>query len=413
MKRNVLIIGAGGVGRIVAQKCAQNNDVLGDIHIASRTKAKCEAIVTSIIEKQLLKEPRALEAHSLNAFDADAVRELICSTGSSIVINVGSTFANMTVLDTCIDTGVAYIDTAVHEEQHTNSEPPPWYANHEWRRISICEERGITAVLGVGFDPGVVNAYARLAADDYLDEVTAIDIVDVDVSSHGRYFATGFNAEINFREYTDKVYTWQGGEWQANAMFEVSREHSLPCVGRIKTYLCGHDELHSLARNFADAGVRFWVALDDHFVNVFTVLNNLGLLSEKPVVTDEGVEVVPLKVVKACLPDPVSLAAEYVGKACIGTIVKGRREGREKEVFLYNITENKYAYDEVGSHAGLFTASLPPVAAAMLIATGAWDSRSMANVEQLPPKPFLKMLKQLGLGTFIRDEQGDRPLALE
>ncbi|KAH8767209.1 saccharopine dehydrogenase, partial [Diaporthe sp. PMI_573] len=318
----------------------------------------------------------------------------------------------MTVLDACIETEVAYIDTAVHEEKHTNSEPPPWYANHEWRRSSTCKEKGITAILGVGSDPGVVNAYVRLAADEYLDKITAIDVVDVDCSSHGRYFATGFNAEINFREYTDRVYTWQGGKWQANAMFEVSREYDLPGVGVNKTYLCGHDELHSLARDYPYADVRFWVALDDHFVHVFTVLNNLGLLSEKPVVTDEGVEVVPLKVVKACLPEPASLAVKYEGKTCIGTIVKGFRGGEEKEVFLYITTEHKYAYEEVGSNAGLHMAGLPPVAAAMLIADGEWDVRRMANVEQLPPKPFLKILKELGLETFIRDGQGDQIVAL-
>ncbi|MEA2080579.1 MAG: saccharopine dehydrogenase NADP-binding domain-containing protein, partial [Pseudomonadota bacterium] len=48
MKKNVLIIGAGGVANVVAHKCAQNNDILGDICIASRTLKKCDDIIESI-----------------------------------------------------------------------------------------------------------------------------------------------------------------------------------------------------------------------------------------------------------------------------------------------------------------------------------------------------------------------------
>ena len=55
MKRNVLIIGAGGVAHVVAHKCAQNNALLGHIHIASRTLSKCQAIIDSIHDKGSLQ----------------------------------------------------------------------------------------------------------------------------------------------------------------------------------------------------------------------------------------------------------------------------------------------------------------------------------------------------------------------
>ncbi|MFC6487512.1 saccharopine dehydrogenase family protein [Nitratireductor sp. GCM10026969] len=408
MKKNVLIIGAGGVAQVVAHKCAQNNDVLGDIHIASRTKAKCDAIVASVHEKEAMKQPGVLEAHALDALDIEATKELIRKTGSQIVINVGSAFINMSVLRACMDTGAAYIDTAIHEEPDKVCETPPWYGNYEWKRAAECEEKGITAILGAGFDPGVVNAYARLARDEYLDKVTDIDIVDVNAGSHGKYFATNFDPEINFREFTGTVYSWQNGEWQENKMFEIGREFDLPVVGKRKAYLCGHDEVHSLARNMDGADVRFWMGFGDHYINVFTVLKNIGLLSEHPVKTAEGQEVVPLKVVKACLPDPASLAPEYEGKTCIGDFVKGTRDGKEHEVFIYNVADHRDAYNEVGSQGISYTAGVPPVAAAMLIATGEWDVKRMANVEELPPKPFLGLLNRIGLPTRIKDAEGDR-----
>ncbi|ATN35104.1 saccharopine dehydrogenase [Rhizobium sp. ACO-34A] len=410
MKKNVLIIGAGGVAQVVAHKCAQNNDVLGDINIASRTKAKCDSIIASVHEKKAMKQPGVLEGHALDALDIEATKALIKSTNSQIVINVGTAFLNMSVLRACMDTGVAYIDTAIHEEPNKICETPPWYGNYEWKRGPECEEKGITAILGAGFDPGVVNAYAKLAKDEYLDKVTDVDIVDINAGSHGKYFATNFDPEINFREFTGVVYSWQNGEWQTNKMFEIGKDYDLPVVGTRRAYLCGHDEVHSLAKNMDGADVRFWMGFGDHYINVFTVLKSIGLLSEQPVKLANGDEVVPLKVVKACLPDPASLAPDYEGKTCIGDYVKGLKDGKEKTVFIYNVADHKEAFNEVGSQGISYTAGVPPVAAAMLVATGEWDAKKMVNVEELPPKPFINLLNRIGLPTRIQDENGDRPV---
>ena len=408
MKRNVLIIGAGGVAQVVAHKCAQNNDVLGDLHIASRTVAKCQAILDSVHEKSAMKQPGVFTAHALDAMDSAAVARLIRDTGCQIVINVGSPFVNMTVLQACIETGASYMDTAIHEDPAKICETPPWYGNYEWKRREACKEAGVTAILGIGFDPGVVNAYARLAADDYMDTVTSIDIVDINAGSHGRWFSTNFDPEINFREFTGTVYSWQNGAWQTNTMFEVGREWDLPVVGKQKAYMTGHDEVHSLSANYPEADVRFWMGFGDHYINVFTVLKNLGLLSEQPVTTAEGLEVIPLKVVKAVLPDPSSLAPGYTGKTCIGDLVKGLKDGQPVEVFIYNVADHKDAYTEVGSQGISYTAGVPPVAAAMLIANGTWDTGTMVNVEELDPKPFLTLLDQIGLPTRVKDAAGDR-----
>lgn len=410
MKRNVLIIGAGGVAQVVAHKCAQNNDILGDLHIASRTVSKCETIIESVHAKAAMKVVGPFVAHAVDAMDVDAVAALIRQTGTQIVINVGSPFVNMTVLDACIATGAAYIDTAIHEDPAKICETPPWYENYEWKKRAACKAAGVTAILGAGFDPGVVNAFARYAVDECMDEVHSIDIVDINAGSHGKYFSTNFDPEINFREFTGTVYSWQSGAWQENQMFEVMREDDLPVVGVQKSYMSGHDEVHSLAARYPQADVRFWMGFGDHYINVFTVLKNLGLLSEQPVVTAEGLEVIPLKVVKAVLPDPSSLAPNYTGKTCIGDFVKGTKDGKPVEVFVYNISDHKAAYEEVGSQGISYTAGLPPVAAAMLIAQGVWDVGHMANVEDLDPKPFLGLLNEIGLPTRLKDAQGDRAL---
>ncbi|MGV6871663.1 saccharopine dehydrogenase NADP-binding domain-containing protein [Pseudochelatococcus sp. B33] len=411
MKKNVLIIGAGGVAQVVAHKAAQNNDILGDIHIASRSVDKAEDIIAGVLEKGALKQPGVLRAHTLDALDIEATKALIRETGVEIVINVGSAFINMSVLRAAIDTGVAYIDTAIHEDPAKICETPPWYGNYEWKHADECAEKGITAIHGAGFDPGVVNAYAALAVADYFDHVDSIDIIDINAGSHGRYFATNFDPEINFREFTGTVYSWQNGAWQSNAMFEISRTDDLPVVGEQTAYLSGHDEIHSLSRNLPVKDIRFWMGFGGHYINVFTVLKNLGLLSEQPVKTAEGLEVVPLKVVKAVLPDPASLAPTYTGKTCIGDLVKGTKDGRPREIFIYQISDHEEVYKEVGSQAISYTAGVPPVAAAILIASGEWDVRRQVNVEELPPHPFLDLLNRIGLPSRIREGDDDRPLA--
>lgn len=410
MKRNVLVIGAGGVAHVVAHKCAQNNILLGDIHIASRTVEKCKNIVASIREKGNLQGPGRLQAHELDAFDVEATKSLIRATGSQIVINVASAFLNMSVLQACIETGVAYLDTAIHEDPDKVCESPPWYANYEWKRREACRKADVTAILGVGFDPGVVNAYGRYAVDNCFDSVDSIDIIDVNAGKHGRYFATNFDPEINFREFISTVWSWEKGQWRANEMFEHRKEWDMPMVGKHTTYLTGHDELHSMSLTLDVPDIRFWMGFGDHYINVFTVLKNLGLLSEKPVRTAEGLEVIPLKVVKAVLPDPASLAKDYTGKTCIGDLVKGSKDGQRREVMIYNLCDHAESFDEVGSQAISYTAGVPVVAAAMLVADGDWDVRGMVNVEELDPVPFIALMNRMGLVTRIKDERGDRIL---
>ena len=405
MKKNVLIIGAGGVAHVAAHKAAMNNDVLGDICIASRTLAKCDEIIESIQRKGHLKNPaNRIYSRQLDALDIPATVKLIQETNSEIVINLGAAFINMSVLEACLETGAVYLDTAIHEEPDKVCETPPWYANYEWKRKDRCAEQGLTAILGVGFDPGVVNAYCALAAKRYFDKIDTIDILDVNAGSHGRYFATNFDPEINFREFI-KVWTWIDRQWREYPTHSVKRVYDFPVVGPCPIYLNGHDELHSLSKNIDANSIRFWMGFGDHYINVFTVLRTLGFLSHLPVTLSTGQEVVPLKVVKALFPDPKTLAPGYTGKTCIGNFVKGWKDGTPREVFIYQVSDHKQCYEEVESQGISYTAGVPPVAAAMLVAQGIWDPKTMVNVEELDPEPFIALLDRIGLPTEVKEIQ--------
>ena len=401
MKRNVLVIGAGAVAHVVCHKLAQNNDSFGKMYIGSRTLKSCNEILDSIKRKNNYKNPdNEISSKQIDVFDVPALIKLIKELQVSIVINVASAFCNMSILEACIQTGSAYIDTAIHEEPNKVCENPPWYANYEWKRKDRCIQNKITAILGCGFDPGVVNAYCALAVKHHFDKIATIDIMDVNAGSHGKYFATNFDPEINFREF-HKVWTWIDNQWVQKPVHEDKLVYDFPVVGKQPVYLTGHDELHSLSKNIKAKSIRFWMGFSDHYINVFTVLKNIGLLSEKPVKTAEGVEVVPLKVVKACLPNPKSLAPHYVGKTCIGCLIKGKKDSKNKELFIYNICDHKDCYNEVEAQAISYTAGVPPVVAAMLIANGTWDVHTMVNVEELDPDPFIELLGKNGLSTAV------------
>ncbi|MDS4022623.1 MAG: saccharopine dehydrogenase family protein [Candidatus Competibacter sp.] len=403
MKKNVLIVGAGGVAHVAAHKAAMNNELLGDICIASRTLSKCDGIIESVKRKgHVQNHAHRLHSRQIDALDIPATVKLINETNSKIVINLGQAFLNMSILEACLETGAAYIDTAIHEEPDKVCETPPWYANYEWKRKDRCTEKGLTAILGAGFDPGVVNAYCALAVKRYFDKIDTIDIMDVNAGSHGKYFATNFDPEINFREFI-KVWTWIDRQWKEYPTHSVKRIYDFPVVGPCPIYLNGHDELHSLSQNIDANSIRFWMGFGDHYINVFTVLRTLGFLSHLPVKLATGQEVVPLKVVKALLPDPQTLAPGYTGKTCIGNFVKGWKDGKVREVFIYQVSDHKRCYEEVESQGISYTAGVPPVAAAMLVAQGIWDPNTMVNVEELDPEPFISLLDRIGLPTDIKE----------
>jgi saccharopine dehydrogenase-like NADP-dependent oxidoreductase len=398
-KRNVFLVGAGGVAHVAAHKFAQSNDLFGDIYLISRSLDSCNQILESIERKKNYKDnSKKIQIRQADASNIPEMIRLMKDLKISITVNLASAFCNMSILEACIETGSAYIDTAIHEEPHKVCEDPPWYANYEWKRRDRCQAKCITAVLGAGFDPGVVNAYAAYAKKHFFDTIDTIDIMDVNAGSHGKYFATNFDPEINFREFV-KVWTWIDKKWICKPIHSEKQVYNFPVVGNQTVYLTGHDEIHSLSKNINVNSIRFWMGFSDHYLNCFNVLKNIGLLSEKPVKTAEGLEVVPLKVVKACLPAPQTLAPNYTGNTCIGDLIVGAKGGRKKELFIYNVSDHKACYNEVESQAISYTAGIPAVAAAILIARGDWDVKKMVNVEELNPDPFLDLLRDMGLPT--------------
>ena len=403
-KPNLLIIGAGGVGQVTVNKAAQFRNDFGAITLAARNAEKLERIVGEVQERWSSSGDRQLVAtRTVDARSATAVASLIRELDAGLVLNVASPYCNAAILDACIDTGADYLDTALAEDEFVENIPPNWYERIEWPRREKFAARGASALLGMGFDPGVVNIFCAHARKHCFDAIASIDIIDVNAGGHGLYFATNFDADVNLREIKEDVVTWENGRWETFPHHSASMEVTLPHVGAHRVYSMGHDELQSLAVNFPDTPhIGFWMGFGEHYLKVFDVLDNLGLTSSIPVEVD-GVKVAPNRVIKALLPDPASLAAGYTGKICIGADIRGMKDGEERRIFIWSNCDHEENFREVGSQSISYSTGVPVITAARLMASGVWKPKTMVNVEELDPDPFLELMPEVGIDWEMRD----------
>lgn len=385
----VLIIGAGGVGRVVAHKCASVPDVFTEIMLASRTKSKCDEIAADI----KAKSGRVIETASVNADDAKATAELIRSWKPKLVINVALPYQDLPIMDACLEAGAHYLDTANYEPPETAKFEYSW----QWAYQERFQKAGLMALLGSGFDPGATNVFCAWAVKHHLDELHYLDIVDCNAGSNGLPFATNFNPEINIREVTAKGRHWRDGQWVETEPMSIATEFDFPVAGPKKMYLLYHEELESLAKNYPTAKrMRFWMTFSDNYLTHLRVLQNVGMTGIEPI-KFQGQEIVPLQFLKALLPDPASLGPRTVGKTCIGDLCTGVKDGKEKHVFVWNVCDHQECYRETGAQAVSYTTGVPAMIGAMMMLTGKWMKPGVWNMEDFDPDPFVEQMNKHGL----------------
>ncbi len=386
MKGRVLIIGAGGVGTVVAKKVAMNHDVFTDITLASRTKSKCDAIAAKIKDAPI----RTAQV------DADNVRELVAlfnEVKPELVINVALPYQDLTIMDACLECGVNYLDTANYEPLDEAKYEYSW----QWAYQDRFKEAGLTAILGCGFDPGVTSVFTTYAAKHYFDELTHLDIVDCNAGDHHKAFATNFNPEINIREITQEGRYYEDGEWHTTAPLSVHKPLTYPRVGARESYLMYHEELESLVKNYPSLKrARFWMTFGEEYLTHLRVIQNIGMASIKPI-NYEGHEIVPIQFLKTVLPDPKELGENYTGQTSIGCRIRGLREGKEHTYYIFNNCSHEAAYRETGAQGVSYTTGVPATTGAMMFFKGLWSGKGVFNVEEFDPDPFLTELAKQGL----------------
>ena len=387
----VLMIGAGGVGGVVAKKMAQNHAVFTEFMIASRTLIKCDAIKLEI--EQFIPTKSLVTTAKVDADNVPELVALIQSYKPDLVLNVALPYQDLTIMDACLETGVHYLDTANYEPKDVAKFEYSW----QWAYRERFEQAGLMALLGCGFDPGATQAFTAHLAKHHFDEIHYLDIIDCNNGSHGKAFATNFNPEINIREITAAGRYWQDGQWIETRPLEISQDIYYPKVATRKSYVLYHEELESLVVNFPTIKrARFWMTFGDAYIKHLSVLEGIGMTSIEPI-NFRGMQVAPIEFLKAVLPEPSSLAANYTGQTCIGVQAKGIKDGKEKVHFVYNVTDHEQTYKEVQAQGISYTTGVPAMIGAMLMLTGPWKKAGVWNVEQLDPDPFIAAMNQWGL----------------
>ena len=383
-----LIIGAGGVANVVINKCCQNSDVFEEICIASRTLEKCDAI-----KAKLDGGKTKIQTAQVDADNTEMLIELINKFKPDIVINVALPYQDLTIMDACLAAKVDYMDTANYEPLDTAKFEYKW----QWAYREKFEKAGITALLGSGFDPGVTGVFSAYAQKHHFDEINTIDIVDANAGDHGYPFATNFNPEINIREITANGSYYEDGKFIETEPMSIKRVYDLPEIGPKDIYLLHHEEMESLALNIKGIKkIRFWMTFSEKYLTHLKVLENVGMTSIGPI-EFEGKKIVPLQFLKAVLPDPASLGPRTKGKTNIGCIFKGKKDGKEKTYYVYNVCDHEECYKEVGSQAISYTTGVPAMIGAMMVMTGKWKKPGVYNIEEFDPDPFMDALNKFGL----------------
>ena len=382
-----MIIGCGGVGTVVAHKCAQNPDVFTEIVIASRTKAKCDAVAKAINKPNI----------TTDSVDADNVADLVAlfkKHRPDIVINVALPYQDLTIMDACLECGVNYLDTANYEPRDEAHFEYSW----QWAYHERFEKAGLTAILGCGFDPGVSGIYTAYAAKHHFSEMHKLDIVDCNAGNHGKAFATNFNPEINIREITQKGRYYKDGEWVQTGALEVHKTLNYPNIGPRESYLMYHEELESLVLNFPTIKqARFWMTFGQEYLTHLRVIQDIGM-ARIDEIDYNGMKIVPLQFLKAVLPNPKELGENYTGETSIGCRISGLdKEGKPLTYYIYNNCSHHEAYLETGMQAVSYTTGVPAMTGAMMFLKGLWVKPGVHNVEEFDPDPFLQVLNEQGL----------------
>jgi saccharopine dehydrogenase (NAD+, L-lysine-forming) len=389
----IMIIGAGGVATVAAHKAAQLSDIFKEIMVASRTLSKCEAIKDDIRKRYA----RGIQTAQVDADNVPELVALITRFQPDLVLNLALPYQDLHIMDACLETGVNYIDTANYEPLDEAHFEYSW----QWSYQKRFKEKGIMAVLGSGFDPGVTNVFTAYAQKHLFDEINYLDILDCNAGSHGHAFATNFNPEINIREVTQTVRHWEEGKWiETPPIIEEGSTHftfHYPIAGDKESYLLYHEELESLVLNIKGIKrARFWMTFSENYLTHLKVLQNVGM-TRIDEVDYEGCKVVPIKFLKALLPEPASLGTKYTGKTVIGNIMTGKKNGEIITRYIYNVCDHEDAFIETGTQAIAYTTGVPAMIGAMMVLTGVWQGTGVYNIEQLDPDRFMEALNKYGL----------------
>ncbi|MCO5967820.1 saccharopine dehydrogenase family protein [Actinoallomurus soli] len=407
----ILLVGAGGVGSAIT-RIAARRDYFEHMVVADHDLRRAEAAVAAVTTPGTAGS--RFGSARVDAGDRAAVAALLREHRCDVLLNATDPRFVLPLFEAAHDAGAHYLDMAM-SLSHPHPERPyelcgVKLGDDQFARAGDYRESGLLALVGMGVEPGLSDVFARYAADELFDEIEEIGIRDgANLTVDGYDFAPSFSIWTTIEECLNPpvIYEKERG-WFTTAPFSEPEVFDFPeGIGPVECVNVEHEEVLLVPR-WVDAGrVTFKYGLGEDFIDKLRTLHDLGLDRTAPltVATDRGPAAVsPRDVVAAALPDPAGLGDRMHGRTCAGTWVKGAKDGRPREVYLYHVVDNQWSMREYGSQAVVWQTAVNPVVALELVATGAWTGTGVLGPEAFPARPFLDLLSEYGSPWGMREQ---------
>jgi saccharopine dehydrogenase-like NADP-dependent oxidoreductase len=398
----VLLIGVGGVGEAIAS-IAKERPWVEQIVLADYNLKRAEEVAGRLGDSQ------RFPIEFVDASKQEMIESLARKYGVDLIMNSVDPVFNKEIFDAAYNVGATYMDMAM-----TLSEPHPELpyelpgvklGDYQFERAKDWEAKGLLALVGLGVEPGMADVFARYAQDHLFDEIDEIGIRDgANLEVEGYEFAPSFSIWTTIEECLNPPIIWEEEKgWFTTAPFSEPEVFDFPeGIGPVEVVNVEHEEVLLVPRWVKARRVTFKYGLGDKFINVLKTLHMLGL-DNKEKINVKGVMVAPRDVVAACLPDPAHLGDKMKGKTCAGTWVKGKKDGRERQVYLYQVADNEACMKRWGCQAVVAQTAFSAVIGWDLLWHGQWKGAGVLGPEAFPPEPFMEKMAEYGFPYGIRE----------
>ena len=398
----VLLVGVGGVGESIAA-IAKPREWMKLMVLADYNIKRAEEV------QKKLGDAERFPIEAIDASKQESIEALAKKYNVDLIMNAVDPVFNKQIFDAAYNVGANYMDMAM-----TLSEPHPTdpfnkvgvkLGDYQFDKAKDWEKKGLLALVGFGVEPGMADVFARYAADHLFDEIDEIGVRDGgDLYVEGYKFAPTFSIWTTIEECLNPPVVYEEGKgWFTTAPFSEPEMFDFPeGIGKVEVVNVEHEEVLLVPRGIKNVKrVTFKYGLGDEFTDVLRTLHKLNL-DNKEKIKVKGVEVSPRDVVAACLPDPAHLGDKMHGKTCAGTWVKGTKDGKQKEVYLYQVADNQECMSKWNCQAVVAQTAFTPVIAMELLEKGIWKGAGVLGPEAFDPIPFMERMAEYGFPYGIR-----------
>ncbi len=390
----VLLVGVGGVGEAIAA-ISKPRKWVELMVLADYNVKRAEEV------QKKLGDNKRFPVEFIDASKQESIEELAKKYQVDMIMNSVDPIFNKQIFDAAYNVGAKYMDMAM-----TLSEPHPTdpfnkpgikLGDYQFDKAKDWEKKGLLAMVGFGVEPGMADVFARYAADHLFDEIEELGIRDgANIAIEGYEFAPNFSIWTTIEECLNPPVIWEEGKgWFTTAPFSEPEVFDFPEIGPVEVVNVEHEEVLLMPRWVKTKRATFKYGLGDQFIGVLKILHMLGL-DNKEKITVKGMQVAPRDVVAACLPDPAHLGEKMSGKTCAGTWIKGTKDGKPRQVYLYQVADNKACMDAWGCQAVVAQTAFSAVIAMDLIEHGVWKGEGVLGPEAFPPDPFMEKMEDYG-----------------